>query len=184
MTAAGRTSHQRQPPRAGSNISTALDVNGNPYRTYQPTVDWRFTWMFTGQQTDTSNGAHLRRQHRHLREPAVRHRSVATRRDLINRVAGEVVVEAVFGYSGNVAAPGRRPHTLGYADRLRPRTAPCCSAGPATSPTPRSASARWIADVTYDAAPSAARTASAVIRSVADHRRSRPSAATGTRSPR
>ena len=37
------------------NISTDAP-NRNTVRTYQPTVDFRFTWLFTGQQSDTSKG--------------------------------------------------------------------------------------------------------------------------------
>ena len=37
-------------------ISYVLNANNIKVPTYQPTVDFRYTWLFTGQQTDTAGG--------------------------------------------------------------------------------------------------------------------------------
>ncbi len=51
-------------------LSISVDANNN--HTFQPVNDWHYSWMFTGQQNNGSNGLDLRRQYRDLREPPVR----------------------------------------------------------------------------------------------------------------
>jgi type II secretory pathway pseudopilin PulG len=127
-------------------ISTALDRNGNSYNTYQQTVDFRYTWLFTGQQSDTSrakffDGNIVIMENRPFSIDPVVTATVST-----YRVAGEVVVEAVFGYNPNVVPfVANGPVGFGAAsDRvvlLRWR---------ADQPDPDIKVGSWIADVTYE----------------------------------
>ena len=82
----------------------------------------------------------VRRQHRGLREPAVRLSTTA-------RLAGETVVEAVFGASSNVVASANFANIGGYgagADRT------VLLRWFATQPDPVVKVGDWIADVTYE----------------------------------
>ena len=63
----GRTPWARPSPVV-PDLSITHDRSGWPD---SPTNDWRFSWMITAQQNNSSNGAVVRRQHRRLREPAV-----------------------------------------------------------------------------------------------------------------
>lgn len=129
------------------NMSTAIDVNGNPYRTYQPTVDFRYTWLFTGQQSDTSkgdvfDGNIVIMENRPFSIDPVQVTAAST----VNRVAGEIVVEAVFGYNANVA-PSPANNAVGYgaaSNRV------VMLRWPASLPDPEVKVGSWIADVTYE----------------------------------
>jgi type II secretory pathway pseudopilin PulG len=116
-------------------------------------LDWRYTWMFTGQLTSATNascfdGNIVIFENRPF-GISVSPFTVpgATFAPQNYQVDGETVVEAVFGYSGNVVAPNGQPGAPGYgsaADRtvlLRWRAA---------MPDPVVRPGDWIADVTYE----------------------------------
>jgi type II secretory pathway pseudopilin PulG len=132
------------------NIDKFTDpVTNKTKRTYNWIVDFRYTWLFTGQQSDTSHGDTFDgniviMENRPFSIDAVE----VTPRTLLNRVAGEIVVEAIFGYNSNVVQTGQLNGTpVGYgvasnrAVMLR---------WPATQPDPEVKVGSWIADVTYE----------------------------------
>jgi hypothetical protein len=105
-----------------------------------PTYDWRYTWFFTGHQVDSTNGTMFQgdvvicdsRPFAFGGAPASASISVP---------AGELVVEAIFGYSTNIS-----PIT-GFAvgaDRT------VLLRWPITIPDPTVRAGGWIADVTYE----------------------------------
>ena len=105
--------------------------------------------MFTGHQVSSSGGVDVRRQHRDLREPAVRDRRRAQSAQPAGplppgptRSTGETVVEAIFGHSGNVSS-GRTGYGAG-ADRT------VLLRWYSTEPDPVVKPGDWIADVTYE----------------------------------
>ena len=130
-------------------LSIATDPLGNP--TFSPTVDFRYTWLFTGQQTDSANGAIFdgniviieNRPFGIVADPNAPFPGPGG--GPAYQVDGERVVEAVFGFSSNVAvAPGQ---SYGYgiaADRV------ILLRWPATLPDPDVKVGSWIADVTYE----------------------------------
>ena len=115
------------------------------------TNDWHYSWMFTGQQNNIGQRLDLRRQYRDLREPAVRHRRArrgpqCRRRQLPGyQVDGETVVEAIWGYSANIASGAAWRRGFGIsADRA------VLFAGTRAQPDPVVNVGDWIADVTYE----------------------------------
>jgi type II secretory pathway pseudopilin PulG len=122
-----------------------LDVNNNPYRSYRPQSDWRYTWLFTGQQTDTSQGEFFDGNIVIMENRPFSVDPVQVGASTLYRVAGEPVVEAVFGYNGNVAVAGN--NTLGYGVASN-RTV--LLRWPASLPDPEVKVGSWIADVTYE----------------------------------
>jgi len=109
-------------------------------------VDFRYTWLFTGQQSDPSqpevfDGNIVIMENRPFSIDAVQ----VTLTSLINRVAGEIVVEAVFGYNSNVLPIGNTGFGFGVASN---RTV--MLRWPATQPDPEVKVGSWIADVTYE----------------------------------
>ena len=80
-------------------LSIALNSLGQP--TYQPTNDWRFSWMITAQQTNPSNGASFEGN-----IVVFENRQFAID-PTTNQAAGETVYEGVFGFSSNVQPRGR-----------------------------------------------------------------------------
>lgn len=134
-------------------LSQQADVLGNPL----PMYDWRYTWMFTGRRISSGSAA-----------GAVFDGDVvifenrpfaldSTVSPILNRttpkVAGEDVVEAVFGYGGRVIPIGTDGggDAFGYGANggktvlLR---------WPASAPDPDVRVGGWIADVTYERAQS------------------------------
>jgi type II secretory pathway pseudopilin PulG len=135
------------PLAADLSLSAITLPNGNGTVVPQTTVDLRFTWLFTGQQSDTSKGDMFDgniviMENRPFSIDPVQ----VTLTSILNRVAGEIVVEAVFGYNGNVV-PSPDDNTLGYgaaANRV------VMLRWPATLPDPEVRVGSWIADVTYE----------------------------------
>jgi len=103
-----------------------------------PVNDWRYTWMFTGQQSDVTDGT--------VFDGDVviwENRPFA----IDNGVpAGEPVVEAVFGYSGRVI-PVVSGGSLGYGASAKRVV---LLRWPDTMPDPDVRVGNWIADVTYE----------------------------------
>ena len=127
-------------------LSLTYDITTTPPTpTYQPTNDWRFTWMITAQQTNASNGAAFDGN-----IVIFENRPFAIDN---SQVAGENVYEGVFGYSNNVSVPQPPVYPAGYtsgygagADRT------VLIRWPATQADPIVKVGDWIADVTYERA--------------------------------
>jgi type II secretory pathway pseudopilin PulG len=116
-------------------LSIALNSLGQP--TYQPTNDWRFSWMITAQQTNPSNGASFEGN-----IVVFENRQFAID-PTTNQAAGETVYEGVFGFSSNVQPVGGPGYGAG-ADRT------VLIRWLASQPDPVVKVGDWIADVTYE----------------------------------
>jgi hypothetical protein len=114
---------------------------------YPPVADWRYTWMFTGEQTDslsgyTFDGNVVIFENRQFSLDPATNPPFAGGSGF--QVAGETVYEAVFGFGTNVfqVTPG-----FGYAKAAK-RTV--LLLWPSTVPDPDVRVGQWIADVTYE----------------------------------
>ena len=106
-----------------------------PTPTYQPTNDWRFSWMITAQQNNPANGAAFEGN-----IVVFENRPFSIDNGV---VAGETVVEGVFGASSNVWPQGGPGYGAG-ADRT------VLLRWYATQPDPVVKVGDFIADVTYE----------------------------------
>jgi hypothetical protein len=109
------------------------------------TNDWRFTWMYTGQRSDASNGSVYDGdivifENRQFAIDSV----AAPFGNPAVQVMGETVVEAAFGYS--TTAPSALV-TVGYANSSARSVV---LRWPATLPDPDIHVGGFIADVTYE----------------------------------
>jgi hypothetical protein len=111
-----------------------------------PTIDWRYSWMFTGQQTSANNASSFdgnivifENRVFGIIHPA----SGPYSQGDDYQVAGETVVEAVYGYSTNVLPPGG-PGYGANADRT------VLLRWNAAMPDPVVRAGDWFADVTYE----------------------------------
>ena len=114
-------------------LSIAQNSQGQP--TYQPTNDWRFSWMITAQQNNPANGAAFEGN-----IVVFENRPFSIDNGV---VAGETVVEGVFGASTNVWPQGGPGYGAG-ADRT------VLLRWYATQPDPVVKVGDFIADVTYE----------------------------------
>jgi hypothetical protein len=124
------------------NLTAIVDSKGNPIPT--STNDWRFSWMITAQQTNSAHGASFDGNVVIFESRPFAIDQVTTPFGLAFQVAGETVVEGVFGYSKTVATGGLANGYGAGADRtvlLR------WNAG---LPDPVVKVGDWIADVTYE----------------------------------
>ena len=128
---ARRTAGGHAQPRGPRPEHRARTATGQP--TYQPTNDWRFSWMITAQQNNASNGASFDGNIVVFENRPFAHRPDHGRPG----PAGETVVEGVFGYSK------QRRHRPRATPRLRRRRRPDRAAPLVRrpSPTPSSRSA-------------------------------------------
>jgi type II secretory pathway pseudopilin PulG len=136
--------NQPQPTTVSGQFSTVLPDLGLTMQNAQGTAsfiqDWRFTWMITAQQNNSSNGAGF--------EGNIviwENRPFAI--DANGFIAGEPVYEAIFGYSANVVIDTIDGYRFGYgagADRT------VLIRWQATQPDPIIKVGDWIADVTYE----------------------------------
>jgi hypothetical protein len=123
------------------------------------TLDWRYTWMFTGQlsnagNTSTFDGNIVIFENRPfgISTPATLPTTPAGNySSQTYQVDGEIVVEAIFGYSGNIVQLSSKgavvTGTPGYgtgADRT------VLLRWPTSMPDPVVRAGDWIADVTYE----------------------------------
>jgi type II secretory pathway pseudopilin PulG len=121
-------------------LSISRDVNNNA--NYMPVSDWRFSWMLTAQQNNSSNGAAFEgnivvfENRPFSLDPAPTAPGVF-------QVAAEPVYEGVFGFSTNVQPPAGPGYGAG-ADRT------VLIRWFATQPDPIIKVGDWIADVTYE----------------------------------
>jgi len=109
--------------------------------------DWRFSWMFTGQQTDSTNGTIFNGdivifENRPLGLSQLT--SITGTQQWV--IDGETVIEGVFGY-GTRVAPLVTGATVGFAQGAD-RTV--LLRWPTTMPDPDVKIGGWIADVTYE----------------------------------
>ena len=114
-------------------LSIAQNSQGRP--TYQPTNDWRFSWMITAQQNNSANGAAFEGN-----IVVFENRPFSIDNGV---VAGETVVEGVFGASSNVWPKGGPGYGAG-ADRT------VLLRWFASQPDPVVKVGDFIADVTYE----------------------------------
>ena len=114
-------------------LSIAQNSQGQP--TYQPTNDWRFSWMITAQQNNSANGAAFEGN-----IVVFENRPFSIDNGV---VAGETVVEGVFGASSNVWPQGGPGYGAG-ADRT------VLLRWFASQPDPVVKVGDFIADVTYE----------------------------------
>lgn len=105
-----------------------------------PQNDWKYSWMFTGYQTTSDNVSAFEG------DVVVFENRPFGIDSATGVVEGETVVEAIFGYTGNVKV-GKAGATIGYGTNsgngilLR---------WPDTMPDPEVKAGGWIADVTYE----------------------------------
>jgi hypothetical protein len=106
------------------------------------THDWRYSWMFTGQQSDANNGTVFEGDIVVFENRQFGIQSVTGPIGQIStyQVTGETVVEGVFGYSLNVFPNPGYSRAADNVVLLR---------WPATMPDPQVRVGEWIADVTY-----------------------------------
>ena len=105
--------------------------------------DYMFSWIFTGKQTDSSNGTifdgdivifHNR--------PFATEEVQGVSGSAVKRAAGETVVEAIWGY-GNTTSAATFPYVPGESRKVLLRW-------PNTQADPDVRKGGWIADVTYE----------------------------------
>jgi type II secretory pathway pseudopilin PulG len=119
------------------------DLNTSPG---QVANDWRFTWMITAQQNNSSNGASFDGNIVIFESRQFGLDLIVSGIDTVTQAAGENVYEAVFGYSKNVIPFGAL--TVGYgagADRTV-----LIRWDASLQPDPVVKVGDWIADVTYE----------------------------------
>jgi type II secretory pathway pseudopilin PulG len=118
-------------------------------RNATPTNDWRYSWMFTGQQSSASNSSSFDGnivifENRYFGISIPGNLPFPPgNANLGYQVDGEIVVEAIFGYSNNVL-PAGGPGYGTAADRTVLLRWPTAIPDPVVRP------GNWIADVTYE----------------------------------
>lgn len=136
---------------SSSPIVPDLAMGGLSTTTGMPTIanDWKYTWMFTGFQSNTEEGGAFVGdivvfENRPFAIDPVATPYVTTPA-VTTAVAGETVVEAIFGYTSKAkTTPGG---TLGYGTNA-PRSV--LLRWPASMVDPEIRVGGWIADVTYE----------------------------------
>jgi len=111
-----------------------------------PTNDWRYTWFFTGRQTDAQSGAAFDGDIVICENRQFGIDTVTTPYGTAQVPSGETVVEAIWGYSTTLDTPP--PATIGYGSRSAMRTV--VIRWLASQPDPDVRVGGWIADVTYE----------------------------------
>jgi type II secretory pathway pseudopilin PulG len=121
-----------------------------------PSLDWRYSWMFTGQLSNAGNASTFTGnivifENRAFTISAPTNAPFTPAAHFGSyQVEGELVVEGVFGYSGNIVGANGPGTTPGYgtgADRTVLLRWP---SGPTGMPDPVVRPGDWIADVTYE----------------------------------
>lgn len=133
-------------------MKMATNAGGLP----TPQYDWKYTWMFTGQQSDCTSGAMFDGdivifENRPLGfDPAATVFASNGGSPFFSSSApasgiatGETVVEAVFGYSSSIVPSGG---SMGYGTATRT----VLLRWPSSMPDPEIKVGSWIADVTYE----------------------------------
>jgi hypothetical protein len=107
------------------------------------TNDWRFTWMFTGRRVDALGGSNYEGEIVIFENRPFAIDQVRTLTGIQHRVAGEPVVEAVFGYGGSIGIG----NTIGFGVGSNNLVV---LLWPSSQPDPEVKAGGWIADVTYE----------------------------------
>ncbi len=125
-----------------STVVPDLDMNS------APTIDWRYSWFFTGRRTDALSGSSFDGdiaicENRQFGMDALPGAANPV-------VSGETVVEAVWGYStvADTSIPIKLPPGKFYGSRSAMRTV--LLRWPTSVPDPVVRVGGWIADVTYE----------------------------------
>jgi type II secretory pathway pseudopilin PulG len=142
--------------QAGQNTSSVvpnLSFNGLPVN------DWHYTWLFTGQQSSANNtsvfdGDIVICENREFNIESV---TGPVSQTSVMQVAGELVVEGIFGYGQTVATSSAQssPKTEGFCFAAN-RTV--VLRWPATMDDPTVKAGSFIADVTYERSAAAEQT--------------------------
>ena len=126
-------------------ISYVTNAQGVRTPTYQQVTDWRYSWIFTGQQTSSGNSASFDGNIVIYENRPFGYAPVTGPFGAGQQVDGETVVEGIFGYSTNVSvAPG---YSYGYGSGAD-RTVLLRWSSTVADPVVRAGD--WIADVTYE----------------------------------
>ena len=126
-----------------NNPSAFYQLSSN-LRLYPAQNDWRYTWMFTGVQSDVSNGMVFTgdivvfESRQFGLDPVTSPIGAGT----VYQATGETVVEAVWGYTTTPPGNGT-PYGNGTSRQVLLRW-------PSTTPDPDVRVGGWIADVTYE----------------------------------
>ena len=135
------------PSRLGSPSPVVPDMTTSG----SPENDWRFTWFFTGQQSDLSNGTVFDGDVVVCENRPFGLDPVTAPYGNTYQVTGETVVEAVWGYStslGVVVGTDGSGNNIGYGNASSQRTV--WLRWPASMPDPDVKVGGFIADVTYE----------------------------------
>jgi hypothetical protein len=110
-----------------------------------PTNDWRYTWMYTARQSDSSNGMVYDGDVVIFENrPFSFDQAVSPFGGTVSQAGGETVVEAVWGYGTTAPGGGSPfPYSAGANRSVLLRW-------PTTVPDPDVRVGGWIADVTYE----------------------------------
>ena len=121
-----------------------------------PSLDWRYSWMLTGQQTSSGNSSCFdgnivifENRQFGIQGGTGPYSPGGTFASQNYQVDGETVVEAIFGYSTTVITPGgpQAAAGAGYGSAAARTVAP---PAPIAMPDPVVRPGDWIADVTYE----------------------------------
>jgi type II secretory pathway pseudopilin PulG len=120
-----------------------------------PQYDWKYTWMFTGQQADSTNGTVfvgdivVFENRPFAVDTAGKSPFTSSNPQIVTSVvAGEPVVEAIFGYTNNVTVGvSKTASKVGYGSKANRAV---LLRWAASMPDPEVKVGSWIADVTYE----------------------------------
>ncbi len=135
------------PSNAASPVLPDLSLRSSPGA---PAIDWHYSWMFTGFLVSAAGGATFEGnivvfENRPFGISAVTNTPAQGLPGGTYEVAGETVVEAIFGHSGNIVSQGGGAPGYGAgADRTVLLRWFSSQPDPAVKP------GDWIADVTYE----------------------------------
>jgi hypothetical protein len=137
------------PGQSGQNPLSGVVPQMTPTAIPAPLNDWRYTWLFTGQQVSATDGTAYVGNVVVMDSRPLAIDSVVTPTGTSNTqvptASGEIVLEAIFGYTSQVSIP--LGETYGYgvaADRT------VLLRWPVNMPDPEIKVGSWIADVTYE----------------------------------
>lgn len=133
-------------------ITAAGNTPGVPAEYAAPTNDWRYTWMFTGQRSSAFNdkvynGDLVIFENRPFGFETLVNQNSGTS---ITQVAGERVVQAIFGYGKNFRAVGTRVDGGAEVYEAVGADNSVLLLWPRGLPDPEIRPGGWIADVTYE----------------------------------
>jgi len=125
-------------------------TRGSPFNQRQPTVDWRYTCMFVGQQTDSYNGRMFDGDVVVFENRPFGLDPVPNTDPQLYTVAGERVVQAVFGYGTKLVQVGQMLGDSTVVALPQGSNNAVLLLWPSTVPDLEIKAGSWIADVTYE----------------------------------